>query len=84
MTREEASRILESLKTATEFGAPVCIPKRYNEVFQMAIEALYEPQIVRCKDCKNAQWDEFLKCYWCQGNCRSADWFCAGGERKEA
>lgn len=42
MTREEAIKILEGL------AVPVCA----EAAFDMAIEVLEQPEIIRCKDCK--------------------------------
>lgn len=40
-------------------------------------------ELVRCKDCEHSSWDELGKCYWCKGKERTADFFCADGERSE-
>lgn len=45
--------------------------------------AARDSEIVRCKDCKHSAWDKFCKCYWCKGKERTADFFCADGERRE-
>ena len=45
MTREEAIKIMKHLKS-------IVSSEDYKEAFSMAIEALQEPEIVHCKDCK--------------------------------
>ena len=45
VTRKEAIKIMEDLKS-------VVSSEDYKESFSMAIEALQEPEIVHCKDCK--------------------------------
>ena len=45
MTRKEAIKIMEHLKS-------IVSSEDYKEAFSMAIEALQEPEIVHCKDCK--------------------------------
>ena len=44
MTNEEAIEYIKLIKT--------CDAKPINEALKMAIEALKQPQIIRCKDCK--------------------------------
>ena len=45
VTRKEAIKIMEHLKS-------IVSSEDYKEAFSMAIEALQEPEIVHCKDCK--------------------------------
>lgn len=45
VTRKEAIKIMEDLKS-------IVSSEDYKEAFSMAIEALQEPEIVHCKDCK--------------------------------
>ena len=45
MTREEA---IENIKFLKQF----VVGREWNEALNMAIEALQEPEIVHCKDCK--------------------------------
>lgn len=45
MTREEAIVILRMVKAYV-------LPPEYKEALNMAIEALSQPERVRCKDCK--------------------------------
>lgn len=53
-----------------------------NEIIERLKEDDFVP-VVRCKDCKHSSWDELGKCYWCKGKERTADFFCADGERRE-
>ena len=48
-----------------------------------AIQTADVVEVVRCKECEHSSWDELGKCYWCKGKERTADWFCADGERRE-
>ena len=75
MTREEAVQIIEKMPISHE-----C-----REFFGLALEALRQPEIVRCKDCK---W--FYQPFVNEGMCikhdhdfHDTDWYCADGERKE-
>lgn len=45
VTRKEAIKIMEHLKS-------IVSSEDYKEAFSMASEALQEPEIVHCKDCK--------------------------------
>lgn len=45
VTRKEAIKIMEHLKS-------IVSSEDYKEAFSMAIEALQDPEIVHCKDCK--------------------------------
>lgn len=66
----------------------------YNVPVDYCIDAIYsvpsaQPEIVRCKDCKN--WDTEWQNDWAKNyhHCpmidgtRAGDWFCADAERKE-
>lgn len=44
MTKEEAIKILEEGEVSRESG--------FFEAYQMAIESLKQPEVIRCKDCK--------------------------------
>lgn len=39
-------------------------------------------EVVRCKDCLNAQKEEPLGTLWCNGTIVKGDYFCASGERR--
>lgn len=45
LTRKEAIKIMEHLNS-------IVSSEDYKEAFSMSIEALQEPEIVHCKDCK--------------------------------
>lgn len=38
--------------------------------------------IVRCKDCRNAQYDSIFDLYYCNGNPHDKDFFCKNGDRR--
>lgn len=89
MTREEAINELRYAKAMCEFdpntgklGFRNDEDKRQYEALSMALEEMSEPQIIRCMECKHAQWDAFWGCYWCNGKQRTGDWFCADAERR--
>ena len=50
MTREEAQISLAKLKRYMSGGGVV--DRKANEALDMAIKALEQPEIIRCKDCK--------------------------------
>ena len=88
MNREEAARKIEiKINLSGEF-AP--INEEYQEAYRMAIEALKQPEIVRCKDCHYGQQilEEHTTVQCFKWNCaefgtlHEADWYCADGERK--
>ncbi len=80
MTREKASEILHGL-----WGCDYryCLNDEEAAAVDMAIEALKQPEIIRCTDCKyaakhgNVTWCDKLMCYGVD------DWFCASARRKE-
>ena len=93
MTREEAIELLDILPLFNECDSSnfpyTCA--ECGDAFLLAMEALKQPEVVRCKDCKwrgnkkkcivafVADKQEFpLFFYDNRGN-----WFCADGERKE-
>lgn len=72
MTKEEAIEIIRMAIAKIEWEYPM----DYAVAFDMAIEALSQPEIVRCKDCKHR-----LECdYWIENG---DDWFCADVERRD-
>ena len=81
MTRDEAIKIIED-QICHEFSSEIC------EAYVMAIRALRQPEIVRCKDCK---WHpksnpKHPDCNYCLRIIHGAippDYYCADGERKE-
>ena len=78
MTREEAIKILEEGEVSQKSG--------FFEAYQMAIESLKQPEVIRCKDCK---W--FCKWDTTGGECNGfgdggyvpEDGYCHNAERKE-
>ena len=99
MTREKAYEILDKHPLCNECDSSF----PYNcdecgEAFLTAFDALKQPEIVRCKDCK--WWDKkngsnygycnackhgYSSPHWEIGIYRTYDgeWFCADGERKD-
>ena len=68
MNREEAIKILEGL------AVPVCA----EAAFDMAIEALKQPEVIRCKDCKLFGRPRCLMKWW-----SDPDGYCHGAKRRE-
>jgi len=88
MTREKAIEVLDKMPFCNECDAT--FPFYCNEceeAFLMAIEALKQPEIIRCKDCKNQ--DDLRYEVGGKFVCRKGhgwnpdDWYCADGEPKE-
>ena len=72
MTREQAAQMIEKMPISHE-----C-----REFFNLVLDALRQPEIVRCKDCK---YYNSLMGYCKDGHSYpSPDWFCADGKRKES
>ena len=97
MTNEEAICTLAKFKRYISGGG--VIDRQANSAIDMAIEALKQPQIIRCKDCK---WYEKLGEDSSYGYCHAMkhchyskhweisiyrtyneDFFCADAERRE-
>lgn len=78
MIREEAIKVLDILPLCNECNSNnfpyTCV--ECGDAFLLAMEALKQPEIVRCNDCR--------RYYANGGNCDQvlADWFCADGKRK--
>jgi len=53
MTREEVINWLKYLQHEEHLKADSIVPSCTEIALQMAIEALNQPEIVRCKDCKH-------------------------------
>ena len=87
MTREEAIELLDILPWCNECDSSnfpyTCV--ECGDAFLLAMEALKQPEVVRCKDCK--YWHETIydtpKWMPCMSVQTSGNWFCADGERKE-
>lgn len=84
MTREEAVGKINAIKKYLTAGNPIWDVREIDEALNMAIKALEQEPVVRCKDCK----------YWTKQNlCAQlsrfgsieplADFYCAFGERRE-
>lgn len=89
MTREEATEILDKMPLCNECDSSnfpyTCV--ECGDAFLMAIEALKQPEIVLCKDCR--WWHEsetnngFGDCGQANGiTLKPSSWFCADGERR--
>ena len=83
MTREEAMEILDKMPLCNECDSSnfpyTCV--ECGDAFLMAMEALKQPEIVRCKDCKHLGYtSSHWFCKWLN-RCVDEDWFCADGER---
>ena len=82
MTREEA------IKWIGEHNNPFIDETKDSQAYQLALGALRQPQIVRCKDCKwNSGYGRGMYVCFCTccktGTPHKDDWFCADGEPKE-
>ena len=75
MTREEAIKWIE------EHNNPFLDETKDSQAHRLALDALRQPQIVRCKDCK-FYWEENEFCYISQGYTKP-EHFCGWGKRKE-
>ena len=89
MTREEAMEIIDKMPLCNECDSSnfpyTCV--ECGDAFMLAMEALKQPEIVRCKDChygiRNSKEDIFcIKAIYNDKYKRPA-WYCADGERKE-
>ena len=84
MTREEAIKWITLDLESWEHQCLSYHPTK--EALKMAIEALKEPEIVRCRDCEYC--DTYLRNYYrCtkMGNYEyvDSDFFCAAGRRRD-
>lgn len=77
MTKQDAIETIRMVIAQVEWEYPM----NYTAAFEMAVEALSQPEIIRCKDCKHYDGD---------GTCMKIgiafltdDWFCAYGERRD-
>ena len=89
MTKQEAIETIKIAISQVEWEYPM----DYAVALDMAVKALSQPEIVRCKDCKHATMTSDGKmCKYCAmetddfGDQRDvyhdADFFCAYGERQ--
>ena len=86
MTREEAIRIVDLRSTCRECMVSGVDCDDCDSAFAMAIEALKQPEIVRCKDCKHRpkkpDWENYESVYdiefpdeKCPCQCSSDEWY---------
>lgn len=73
MTREEAIKKINAIKKYLITGNPIWDVKEIDEVLNMAIEALEQEPVVRCKDCIHG---EEMKKTW-------ADRLCSAGSMEK-
>ena len=87
LTTKDAITVLRNLQDWLYFSAMNGGTSIQREAIDIAIGALKQPEIIRCKDCKHRD-PEDKKC-----DCghdiqwqlpRQDDWFCADAERREA
>jgi predicted RNA-binding Zn-ribbon protein involved in translation (DUF1610 family) len=91
MTREEAMEIIDKMPLCNECDSSnfpyTCV--ECGEAFIVAMKALKDPEIVRCKDCKHKGdsyeciFDRDLEEHGSHRTDADDDWFCADGERAE-
>lgn len=81
MTREEAIQTIEVAIAEVEWNYPM----DYAVAFERAIEALREPEIVRCRECNHSEMDDpdFPDQFYCHAGCgwNNEDFYCAYGEK---
>ena len=85
MTREEAiQKIQNDLKLHHDY-----LSGDYRKALRIAIEALQQPEVIRCKDCKYRNEYQFPPKYDIKNYCEkhekvtSVENFCSWAERKE-
>lgn len=88
MIREEVIDWLKYLQHEEHLKADSIVPSCTEIALQMAIEALNQPEIVRCKECKYCgsyirDGIKFAKCELKHNWMPQSEWFCADGERRE-
>ena len=89
MTKEEAIETIRKAIAHVEWEYPM----DYAVAFDMAVEALNQQEIIRCKDCKHGfvMGNGEVKCdELCTDDdgypmvlYQNADWYCADGERRD-
>lgn len=84
MTKQDAIETIRIAIAHVEWEYPM----NYAVAFDMAVEALSQPEIIRCWNCKHGEKSPTFKHYpdmtWCNKHLTSHndDWFCADGERR--
>lgn len=84
MTREEAIKEIEERVQVTEYIGSSYVDCVDIEALRMAVSALEQPEIVRCKDCEFTDGEIPLADgrYWCILH-SSIMYFCSDAERRE-
>ena len=78
MTREEAIRILKDFSLCGVYHQLVHMNDVDSEAMSMAIKALEQPEIIRCKDCMhNGSYDTDCPIDW------NGKEYCSFAERRE-
>ncbi len=89
MTREEAIRILKHFSLCGAYHELIHMNDTDSEAITMAIKALEQPEVIRCKDCKWRNVYQFSPKYderdYCDKHEKTvgADGFCSWAERRE-
>ena len=78
----EAIAWLANIKEKYIHGGDEEFDECRRKSIDMAIKALRQPQIVRCKDCKK-RYKRSCGYFYADGRIMCDDWFCADGVRKE-
>ena len=87
MDREEAIQILDKMPLCAEcdssnmpYPCTDC-----GDAFLLAMEALKQPEIIRCKDCKHGRVfaENCVACDITEYPAHDADWFCADGRKRD-
>ena len=85
MTREEAIEALNEIFDDSEYSRGVAW---YGTAMDMAIKALEQPEIIRCKDCRHYEWmsnriseEQTWHCH-CWDADTGKDDFCSFAERR--
>lgn len=79
MTREEAKQyIIQHCNPDYPNGNT-----EWETAMNMAIEALQQSEIIRCKDCKRCQIEILCNDYWCDGKKVWEDHYCGYAERMQ-
>ena len=82
MTREDAIQMIQD-DVRLHHDA---LSGQYRKALHMAIGALLQPEIVRCRDCMHSEPSMFSKGVRCKLSLgyHELDWFCPEGERKQS
>ena len=82
MTKQDAIEAIRMAIAQVEWEYPM----DYAAAFDMAVEALSQPEIIRCKECRYGEpmckpWDDVV----CTQNraTHCPDWFCADGKHRD-